>query len=214
MRTLLGACVAAAAMLSGVAALPTAAAAVSSRNGKAVVKHADLDGNGSLERIRIRRHSNGARVTARLDGQRISRQCRCRTGLGRCGSAPLRSTPARRGARPRLHLGRACRVLPGAHPEDRLRREENPGRSDGWAVDSAYEFSVGVWRHKRHGKVTVVLRSVTRNRSGEGFHGRDVSYRWRARAWDRVGARKRHYDNDEEAYAISGWHVVGLPRFA
>jgi hypothetical protein len=88
-----------------------------------------------------------------------------------------------------------------------------PGRGWVWAVDGAYSFSVGVWRRVREGRTFVTLRSASRDADGSGFTGRDALFRWRNGAWAHIRSRQRHYAHDDDAYAIGGWHVRGLPKY-
>ena len=111
----------------------------------------------------------------------------------------------------------------GAHAEffhaltlrgDRLKVLPAPGYGNEWAVDSAANFVAGVFRHHNaDGDVVVVEKRATRNRSGHGWHGRNIRYRWGAGDWTKTGSRTTDYKRDRRAYAAAGWHVRGLPRF-
>ena len=113
--------------------------------------------------------------------------------------------------------------ISGAHAEffhaltlqrGRLKVLPAPGPGNDWAVDSAVNFVAGIFRGRNaDGDVVVVEKTATRNRSGEGWHGRNVRYRWGAGHWVKTGSRKTEYKRDRAAYAIAGWHVRGLPRF-
>jgi hypothetical protein len=90
-----------------------------------------------------------------------------------------------------------------------------PGPTSRWGVDGSFSSNIGVFRAvSTKGVVTATIRTAERNASGTGHTGRTTVYRWRSGAWREVSTRVVRYSTDRAAYAVGGWHVKGLKRFA
>lgn len=84
-----------------------------------------------------------------------------------------------------------------------------------WNVDGSYSFNTGITRRvAEDGQVTLTLRTLERRDSGRGHTGHVTSYRWSKDRWVQKSAGSLRVSADKAAYAVGGWHVSGLRRFA
>lgn len=93
-----------------------------------------------------------------------------------------------------------------------LVRLDAPGRGREWVVDASYSANIGVSRRSPNKPVFIVTRSAVRDRDGKGHHGRVRTYRWKKDRLNLVSSKKHRWSN-KGAYRLSGWHILGLPRY-
>jgi hypothetical protein len=86
--------------------------------------------------------------------------------------------------------------------------------SSRWEIDGAYSFNIGVSRAVSSQGVKVTMTSLERNLSGRGHTGHRSVYRWASGGWQQVSTHKVKIASDKAAFAVGGWHVSGLRRFA
>ena len=182
-----------------------------------VVATRDVDGDGHRDRVGRVLHPDG-RVTMRVltsEGMLRRKTVDASDWYGDPwhGAAGI---DGRRGVE--LVVGH----LVGAHTEffkvltwraGELVVERDPSGDATWVVDSSVNFNIGVWRRVVDGEVLVRLRSAVRGAAGHGHNGRDVTYHWAHKRWNKVSSIHRHYRSDAAAFRIGGWHVGSLPRF-
>ncbi|CAA9407757.1 MAG: hypothetical protein AVDCRST_MAG75-2545 [uncultured Propionibacteriaceae bacterium] len=94
-------------------------------------------------------------------------------------------------------------------------KSTNTDPTDRWGVDGSYSFNMGIFRKESaEGEVTVTMKTAFRSDSGKGHTGQTRVYRWYSGEWVTVSTKNVRYTSDKDAFALSGWHVKGLRRYA
>ena len=189
-----------------------------------VKAYADVDGDGSRDRIAIaRRGANRAPSGAVI--------VRVKTGPNRIESAryptsywsgPLWQGVARLDGRAgkEIVVGHSM----GAHTlfyqavtwrHGDLVRLNAPGRGRLWVIDSAYTVAFGWLRRSDDPVGRVIKRTALRTGTEpqSGFEGRAVTYQWTRDGWDKVVVRFVEPLPERQAYRWAGFHIPGLPRW-